>query len=336
MKKIESFLQNKSAQLPDSITQWLKAYVPFVKKCRKNRLNVGFDFKSEEIKLKLNESMEILSWQQSTQSLAHSIIEESMLLANVESAKMLDSGIFRIHPPPKLERVDELRWDLEFMGYEVPRTQDIHTLITQIQAQADEKDKAKISQNNNQRAIVDGLMIKSLSKATYSSKPLAHFGLGFESYTHFTSPIRRYSDLIVHRILKAMLHKDKNLPFLLESCNAITHELNLKEKQIAQIESYFYHFKMLRYAKRLLDKGLRCEILVSRDEGEGVALNVIPQVKITLDRFMPRFSVVEVEIMEVDLLTMSVYAKVLDSQTQELMSQNTSQKCGKKSHKGKK
>lgn len=335
-EEIESFLQNKSAQLPDSITQWLKAYVPFVKKCRKNRLNVGFDFKSEEIKLKLNESMEILSWQQSTQSLAHSIIEESMLLANVESAKMLDSGIFRIHPPPKLERVDELRWDLESMGYEVPRTQDIHTLITQIQAQADKKDKAKISQNNNQRAIIDGLMIKSLSKATYSSKPLAHFGLGFESYTHFTSPIRRYSDLIVHRILKAILHKDKNLPFLLESCNAITHELNLKEKQIAQIESYFYHFKMLRYAKRLLDKGLRCEILVSRDEGEGVALNVIPQVKITLDRFMPRFSVVEVEIMEVDLLTMSVYAKVLDSQTQELMSQNTSQKCGKKSHKGKK
>lgn len=338
-EEIESFLQNKSAkstQLPDSVTQWLKAYVPFVKKCRKNRLNVGFDFKSEEIKLKLNESMEILSWQQSTQSLAHSIIEESMLLANVESAKMLDSGIFRIHPPPKLERVDELRWDLESMGYEVPRTQDIHTLITEIQAQADEKDNAKISQNDNQRAIVDGLMIKSLSKATYSSKPLAHFGLGFESYTHFTSPIRRYSDLIVHRILKAILHKDKNLPFLLESCNAITHELNLKEKQIAQIESYFYHFKMLRYAKRLLDKGLRCEILVSRDEGEGVALNVIPQVKITLDRFMPRFSVVEVEIMEVDLLTMSVYAKVLDSQTQELMSQNTSQKCGKKSHKGKK
>ena len=337
-EEIESFLQNKykSARLPDSVTQWLKAYVPFVKKCRKNRLNVGFDFKSEEIKLKLNESMEILSWQQSTQSLAHSIIEESMLLANVESAKMLDSGIFRIHPPPKLERVDELRWDLESMGYEVPRTQDIHTLITQIQAQADKKDKAKISQNNNQRAIIDGLMIKSLSKATYSSKPLAHFGLGFESYTHFTSPIRRYSDLIVHRILKAILHKDKNLPFLLESCNAITHELNLKEKQIAQIESYFYHFKMLRYAKRLLDKGLRCEILVSRDEGEGVALNVIPQVKITLDRFMPRFSVVEVEIMEVDLLTMSVYAKVLDSQAQELMSQNTSQKCGKKSHKGKK
>ncbi len=335
-EEIESFLQNKSAkstQLPDSITQWLKAYVPFVKKCRKNRLNVGFDFKSEEIKLKLNESMEILSWQQSTQSLAHSIIEESMLLANVESAKMLDSGIFRIHPPPKLERIDELRWDLESMGYEVPRTQDIHTLITQIQAQADKKDKAKMPQSENpsknQREIVDGLMIKSLSKATYSSKPLAHFGLGFESYTHFTSPIRRYSDLIVHRILKAILHKDKNLPFLLESCNAITHELNLKEKQIAQIESYFYHFKMLRYAKRLLDKGLRCEILVSRDEGEGVALNVIPQVKITLDRFMPRFSVVEVEIMEVDLLTMSVYAKVLDSQAQEFMSQNTSQKCGK-------
>ena len=87
---------------------------------------------------------------------------------------------------------------------------------------------------------------------------------------------------------------------------------------------------MLRYAKRLLDKGLRCEILVSRDEGEGVALNVIPQVKITLDRFMPRFSVVEVEIMEVDLLTMSVYAKVLDSQAQDSMLQDLAQKTTQK------
>lgn len=332
-EEIQSFLQNKPTSLPDSITQWLKTYVPFVKKCRKNRLDLGFDFKSDEIKLELNESMEISLWHQNAQTLAHSIIEESMLLANVESAKMLDSGIFRIHPPPKLERVDELIWELKSMGYEVPKIQDIHTLITQIQTQADKKDKAK-SQNENQREIVDGLIIKSLSKATYSSKPLAHFGLGFESYTHFTSPIRRYSDLVVHRILKAILHKDKNLSFLLESCSAITHELNLKEKQINQIELYFYHLKMLRYAKKLLDeKPLICKILVHSNEEEGIALDVIPRTKIILDRFLPRFSVAEVEVMEVDLLSMNVYAKVLDSQTQEFISQETSYK---KLHKGKK
>lgn len=330
---IESFLCNKPTSLPDSITQWLKAYVPFVKKCRKNRLNLGFDFTSNEIKLELNESAEIVSWHRSSQTLAHSIIEESMLLANVESAKMLDSGIFRIHPPPKLERVDELMWELESMGYEVPKTQDIHTLITQIQAQADKKDKTKISHNENQREIVDAQIIKSLSKATYSSKPLAHFGLGFETYTHFTSPIRRYSDLFVHRILKAILHKDKHLPFLLESCNAIAQELNLKEKQISQIELYFYHLKMLRYAKKLLDKQpLICKILVNSSEEEGIALDVIPQAKITLDRFLPRFSIAEVEVEEVDLLSMSIYAKVLDSQTQDFMPH----KRTKKSHKGKK
>lgn len=343
-EEIESFLQNKPTKLPDSIAKWLKAYVPFVKKCRKNRLNLGFDFKNEEIKLELNQSMEIISWHKSSQTLAHSIIEESMLLANVESAKMLDSGIFRIHPPPKLERLDELIWELETLGYEVPKTQDIHTLITQIQTQADTKDKLKIKdkmpQADNQRTIIDGLIIKSLSKATYSSKPLAHFGLGFESYTHFTSPIRRYSDLVVHRILKAMLHKDKSLPFLLESCNATTQELNLKEKQISQIEQYFYHLKMLRYAKRLLNdkKPLVCKILVSHNEEEGIVLDVIPQVKITLDRFMPRFSVAEVEIMEVDLLSMNIYAKVLDSQ--DFILQKTSRKALKKtrqkSHKGKK
>lgn len=330
---IESFLCNKPTSLPDSITQWLKAYVPFVKKCRKNRLNLGFDFTGNEIKLELNESAEIVSWHRSSQTLAHSIIEESMLLANVESAKMLDSGIFRIHPPPKLERVDELMWELESMGYEVPKTQDIHTLITQIQAQAGKQDKAKISHNENQREIIDAQIIKSLSKATYSSKPLAHFGLGFESYTHFTSPIRRYSDLFVHRILKAILHKDKHLPFLLESCNATAQELNLKEKQISQIELYFYHLKMLRYAKKLLDKQpLICKILVNSSEEEGIALDVIPQAKITLDRFLPRFSIAEVEVEEVDLLSMSIYAKVLDSQTQDFISH----KRTKKSHKGKK
>lgn len=308
---IEAFLQGGSVRMPDSIKQWLKAYVPFVKTCRKARLDFGFDFRSNEIQLTLNESMEVASWRKSAQNLAHSIIEESMLLANVESAKMLQHGIFRIHPSPKQERLSALIQGLESMGYKVPKKKSLHHIIAQIQAQADRSDTS-----GQERENVDGLIIQSLSKATYSATHYPHFGLGFECYTHFTSPIRRYSDLITHRILKAMLHKDKILPLLLDGLHGYARELNVKEKQISAIELHFYQLKMLRHAKKLLETSPTppvCQVIVNSDRAFGTALDLIPQVTIKLDMILPRFSIVRVELLEVDILYKTIRARVLDS-----------------------
>ncbi|MCX2716322.1 ribonuclease R [Helicobacter sp. MIT 21-1697] len=307
---IESFLQGHKSTLPKEIQKWLKAYLPYIKKCKAHRLRNGYEFESQEIKLELDEYQQIHSWHKYEHTLAHSIIEESMLLANVQSAQMLlnntQKGIFRIHPPPKEERIKELEWEVKNMGFTLPPTRTFHHLIYHIQAQAKGKEIAK---------VIDEMIIKSFAKATYSVENKGHFGLGFESYTHFTSPIRRYSDLIVHRILKAVLHKDKSLPFLLEGLNGIAQELNIKQKQISHIEQDFYQRKMLRYAQKLLEspQPLICTALVIDEDSHALALDVIPHIKITLWHSLEKFKLIKVKIQKVDLLCGCTQGEIIES-----------------------
>ena len=92
--------------------------------------------------------------------------------------------------------------DLATLGLDFVYDGDLVNLIKKIQIKADEIDN---------REEIDKLIIKSQKKAEYAAVNLGHFGLGFDRYTHFTSPIRRYSDLILHRLLKAKIKKDDKL-----------------------------------------------------------------------------------------------------------------------------
>lgn len=307
LKKSKSANTQTKSALPKKIQKWLIEYVPYVQAIKAQRLRNGYEFHTKEIALTLDEKAEVQSVRELEHTLAHSIIEESMLLANKESAKFLetytDKALFRIHPPPKRTKV--LLWELENLGFTLPPTQDLHHIICTLQKECDE----------SLREVLDSLLIKSLAKATYSTHNVGHFGLGFESYTHFTSPIRRYSDLIVHRILKALLHQKKSLPFLLEGLEGIACEINAKEKQISHIEQEFYHYKMLRYAKKLLDskKPLICLALVIDELSHCIALDTLPQVKITLLQSLSRFERIKVEITEVDLFCGRIQGKVIES-----------------------
>lgn len=309
-ENIESFLQGHKSILPKGIQKWLKAYLPYVKKHRATRLQYGYEFQSNEIKLELDEYQNISSWHKHKHTLAHSIIEESMLLANVQSALMLinnaQQGIFRIHPPPKEERIQLLLWEFNNMGFDLPPKLSLHSLICAIQSQAKESDMAE---------VLDDMIIKSFAKATYSTANIGHFGLGFESYTHFTSPIRRYSDLIVHRILKSILHKDKSLPYQLEGLKALTQEINMKEKQVRHIEQDFYQRKMLAFAQKLLEstKPLICSALVINEDSYAIALDTLPHIKIALSHSFERYKLVRVQIEKVDLLCGYVQGKVIES-----------------------
>ncbi|CAM2857327.1 ribonuclease R family protein [Helicobacter hepaticus] len=309
-ENIESFLQGHKSTLPKEIQKWLKAYLPYIKKHRAMRLQYGYEFQSNEIKLELDEYQNISSWHKVEHTLAHSIIEESMLLANVQSALMLinntQKGIFRIHPPPKEERIQSLLWEIKNMGFELPSTLDFHSLILAIQNQV---------KGSNMAEVLDDMIIKSFAKATYSVINIGHFGLGFESYTHFTSPIRRYSDLIVHRILKALLHKDKSLSFLLEGLNGIAQEMNIKQKQVSHIEQDFYQRKMLAFTQKLLESilPLICTALVVEEDSYAIALDTIPQIKIALSHSFERFKLVKVQIEKVDLLCGYVQGRVIES-----------------------
>ncbi len=107
--------------------------------------------------------------------------------------KVNSVGIFRIHEEPPFKAISKLVDDVNALGIKVKLQNDVHDTITHIQSKA---------KHSSLREEIDDLIIHAQTQAKYSSKNLGHFGLGFKSYSHFTSPIRRYSDLVLHRMLK--------------------------------------------------------------------------------------------------------------------------------------
>ncbi len=136
---------------------------------------------------------------------AHRLIEECMLAANVCAgnfiAKHEHPTLYRVHDVPAAEKVEALRaflaeLGLQLPGGEVPRPKDYAELLERIRKRPD-------------FALLQTILLRSLKQAVYSPGNVGHFGLAFEAYVHFTSPIRRYPDLLVHRVIKALLSRTK-------------------------------------------------------------------------------------------------------------------------------
>jgi ribonuclease R len=132
---------------------------------------------------------------------AHRLIEECMLAANVCAGNLLAEhahpALYRVHDVPSAEKVAALRDFLAEIGLmlpggEIPRPRDYAQLLEKIRKRPD-------------FALLQTILLRSLKQAVYSPNNLGHFGLAFDSYVHFTSPIRRYPDLLVHRAIKAVL-----------------------------------------------------------------------------------------------------------------------------------
>lgn len=132
---------------------------------------------------------------------AHRLIEECMLAANVCASDILQAhehpALYRIHQGPTPERLANLReflqeFGLGLSGGEEPTAKDYAKLLAKIKERPDAQ-------------LLQTVMLRSLSQAVYSPDNVGHFGLAYESYTHFTSPIRRYPDLLIHRAIKAVL-----------------------------------------------------------------------------------------------------------------------------------
>ena len=170
----------------------------------------AIEFEQDEIKFKLDKNGKPLGVYRKTRFDAHKLVEEFMLLANREVAKFIhdeikksgtrDTGaIYRIHDLPDPERMTELAEFAKALGY------TLHTDKGKVKA-ADIKSLLKQIEGTPHEALLATAMIRSMQKAVYSTKNIGHFGLAFDYYTHFTSPIRRYPDLLVHRILAKHLH----------------------------------------------------------------------------------------------------------------------------------
>ncbi len=169
-------------------------------KLKSKRLKNGsIDFYFPEVKLVLDENGKPTDVYKEYPDDAHSLIEEFMLCANVCVAKEMFfenlPAIYRIHEKPSPDKMDDFSRLVSHFGYSINTRNDNPQPI----AFADLLRQIEGSKNE---LLLSKLMLRSLMKAKYSETCIGHFGLGFEHYCHFTSPIRRYPDLVVHRILK--------------------------------------------------------------------------------------------------------------------------------------
>jgi ribonuclease R len=136
---------------------------------------------------------------------AHRLIEECMIAANVQAAKFLRkhrvAGLYRVHAKPDPDRFDELRQYLLGLGFKVPHPEHVQPgqLNKLLEKVKDRPDSVAISM----------ALLRAMSHAEYTPKNIGHFGLALDAYAHFTSPIRRYPDLLVHRAIRHILRGGK-------------------------------------------------------------------------------------------------------------------------------
>ena len=169
------------------------------------------DFETTETQIVCDENGRIEKIVPRTRNEAHRLIEEAMLAANVCSADFINQGkqpgLFRVHEGPTPEKKEVLRNYLKAMGVGLTITDDPKPSEFQAIAVAT-KDRPDGQQ-------IHSMLLRSMSQAIYTPMNSGHFGLAYEAYTHFTSPIRRYPDLLVHRVIKAILGGTKyQLPTL--------------------------------------------------------------------------------------------------------------------------
>jgi ribonuclease R len=158
----------------------------------------AIDFDLTETVIELDEHGAIKALKPLERLTSHRIIEECMIAANVEAAKRLSKvrlpSLYRVHEGPKANRIDELAVLLKTLGLKLPplgKLEPHH--LSRILKQLEGKPEAE---------LVETMLLRSMSKAVYQPKNVGHFGLALQAYAHFTSPIRRYPDLLVHRALK--------------------------------------------------------------------------------------------------------------------------------------
>lgn len=249
---------------------WLLPLQKITVRLRNTRLKEGFDFRTDETKLTIDANHLLVGTQIETGTPSHSLVEECMLLANQAAAKRFAGeeedqlGIFRIHEPPQLSKLEELLVQLASVGLYVEEYEDSPSLIRAIQKEAEKMGLA---------AEVDAMLIKSLRQASYAAHNVGHFGLGYRYYSHFTSPIRRYSDLILHRMIKAQLQDDEQeMEYLLRNIESLCARVSELERKEVKSEWDFRDRKFARWAATRIGEVFGAEVVEIGESGDAKAV----------------------------------------------------------------
>ncbi|MEC8408120.1 MAG: ribonuclease R [Bacteroidota bacterium] len=249
--------------------------------CRKQRLSNGaLNVKSNEVRFRLDEEGEPIETVLKVSKEAHQLIEEFMLLANREVAKKLAKpeknikkgiNVFRIHDNPSEEKLNDLKLFLTSMGYEIIRKKNKPITYSLNNIMKDAEKRGELD-------LISPMIIRAMSKAVYSTDNVGHYGLAFDYYTHFTSPIRRYADLVVHRSLIDFLNEQK-IGTDSKHLNYICNHISKMEKQAVDAERASIKYMQVKFLSKfigdtfegtisgLTEWGMYVELLENKCEG---------------------------------------------------------------------
>ncbi len=226
---------------------------------RQNRHAIEFD--SPELKARFDSNGKIATFVELTRNDAHRLIEELMIAANVQAAKFLKKHkiptLYRVHGSPEEDRLEKLRHFLRGFAITLPQDGPIKP--------EDLSHVLKETAGSDEARLIETVVVRSLPQAVYQPKNIGHFGLALDEYAHFTSPIRRYPDLLVHRGIRHVLQGGTSATWPDELAN-----MDLLGQECSQLE------RRADDATRDAMAWLKCEFMQDRvgEEFEGLVTGV--------------------------------------------------------------
>ena len=260
--EISEFSKNNSG-----ISKSIEALKILTNKLLKNRLKRNaLEIESQEASLVLDQNGSLKKINIPKRLFAHQMIEESMISANICAAKFIkknyDLGVYRVHEEPDYFKVESLR---KFFSLKGQSSSNMKNPLDQINSFIKHSSKAE------EKKILNILILQSLKRAKYSIEEIGHFGLQLKEYSHFTSPIRRYPDLIAHRLIKNVLRNKKlnitkdSLEITLEDLSRLEKRAEIASRQVIQ-QMICYKLKNFvgeefsTYIMGVTEFGIFCEI----------------------------------------------------------------------------
>lgn len=243
--QVNKFFDGETSKLADcaeNLNTLLKIY-ELRKKIRNKRGAIDFDL--PELKIKLDADGKPIEMTKRINGTAEGVIEECMLAANETVAehtlKKKIPSLYRVHELPDSEKIETLNrllahFSLHIAKNKNPQPQDFQKILEQVKDTRAEK-------------VISNFALRTMQQARYSTENLGHFGLAAEFYTHFTSPIRRYPDLIVHRMLRASLESPQEISKLAKKLEDAAKQSSERERRAIEIERECVDLKSVEYMK---------------------------------------------------------------------------------------
>jgi len=247
----EAFAQLQSRNDSDALNRELQKMWRLARKIRDQRFAQGsLALEFPEVKVRLDANGKPTHIEKIEYDISHQLIEEFMLAANEAVARRICDlqipCLYRIHEDPAVEKLQDFRAYAQSFGFkvgDVTHRRELQKLLTHVDGKPEQY-------------AINLALLRSLKRAVYSTKPVGHYGLAKKYYTHFTSPIRRYADLVVHRTLRTLLTGARpGLNTDLSSLTRLADHISQTERVAAEAEKESVELKKIEYFQQQLTTG---------------------------------------------------------------------------------